>query len=81
VCSYCGCDSNDVIDRLLAENEGTINATWTSRASVHSGDPDGVDDVRSVVLRLLWPHTAAEEADLVRVMAREEVDADRRRAG
>jgi hypothetical protein len=78
VCSYCGCDANDVIGRAIADYEGISIATGRLRAEVHSGDPDGVDDARSVVLRLLWPHTAAEGADLVRVMARDEMYADYR---
>ena len=62
MCSYCGCDSTDVIGQLMAEHEGISNATGRLRAGVHSGDPDGVDDARAVALRLLWPHTTADEA-------------------
>ena len=80
MCSYCGCDSNDVIGRVLAEHEGISIATGRSRADVHSGDPDGVDDARTVVLRLSWPHAAAEAADLVRVVTRDEAYAERRRS-
>jgi len=76
MCSYCGCDSIEVIGRFMAEHEEIINATGRLRHGVQSGDPDAVDDARSVVLGLLWPHTAAEEAGLFRVMAREEVYAD-----
>ena len=73
MCSYCGCDSIEVIGRFMAEHEEIINATGRLRGGVHSGDPDGVDDARAVVLGLLWPHTKAEEAGLFRVMATDEV--------
>ena len=76
MCSYCGCDSIEVIGRFMAEHEEIINATGRLRGGVHSGDPDGVDDARAVVMGLLWPHTTAEEAGLFRVMAQEEVYAD-----
>ena len=76
MCSYCGCDSIEVIGRFMAEHEEIINATGRLRVGVHSGDADAVDDARAVVLGLLWPHTAAEEAGLFRVMATDEVYAD-----
>jgi Hemerythrin HHE cation binding domain len=76
MCSYCGCDSIEVIGRFMAEHVEIVNATGRLRRGVHSGDPDAVDDARAAVVGLLWPHTSAEEAGLFRVMAREEVYAD-----
>lgn len=76
MCSYCGCDSIEVIGRFMSEHEQVINATGRMRTAVRSGDHRAVEDTRSEVAALLWPHTEAEEAGLFRVMAREEVFAD-----
>nr|WP_300149410.1 hemerythrin domain-containing protein [Propionicimonas sp.] len=76
MCSYCGCDSIEVIGRFMAEHVEIINATGELRAAVHSNEPDAVAAARTVVASLLWPHTTAEEAGLFRVMAQDEVYAD-----
>ncbi|MGV8849825.1 MAG: hemerythrin domain-containing protein [Propionibacteriaceae bacterium] len=76
MCSYCGCDSIEVIGRFMAEHVEIINATGKLRRAVSSGDADSVASTRSAVAGLLWPHTEAEEAGLFRVMARDEVFAD-----
>ncbi|MCA0294371.1 MAG: hemerythrin domain-containing protein [Actinobacteria bacterium] len=73
MCSYCGCDSIEVIGRFMAEHVEIINATGVLRAAVHSGDPGALASARGVVAELLWPHTVAEEAGLFRVMAQDEV--------
>lgn len=73
MCSYCGCDSIEVIGRFMAEHVGIINATGKLRAAVASDDVNSLESARSVVADLLWPHTVAEEAGLFRVMARDEV--------
>src|SRR5665647_1842203 len=73
MCSYCGCDSIEVIGRFMAEHVEIINATGKLRAAVASDDVDSLESARSVVADLLWPHTVAEEAGLFRVMARDEV--------
>ncbi|MCC6497500.1 MAG: hemerythrin domain-containing protein [Propionibacteriaceae bacterium] len=73
MCSYCGCDSIEVIGRFMAEHVEIINANGDLRAAVHSGDADALEAARSVVAGLLWPHTVAEEAGLFQVMARDEV--------
>lgn len=72
MCSYCGCESIEVIGRFMAEHVEIINATGQLRAAVHSGDADRVGVARGVVAALLWPHTSAEEDGLFRVMRREE---------
>lgn len=72
MCSYCGCDSIEVIGRFMREHDGIINATGRMRAAVRSGNPIAVEDARAEVSALLWPHTSAEEVGLFRVMAREE---------
>lgn len=76
MCSYCGCDSIEVIGRFMSEHVEIINATGELRAAVRSGDVGRLDAARVAVSDLLWPHTVAEEAGLFRVMARDEVYAD-----
>jgi len=73
VCSYCGCDSIEVIGRFMAEHVEIINANGELRAAVHSGKAEALEAARSVVAGLLWPHTVAEEVGLFQVMARDEV--------
>ncbi len=72
MCSYCGCDSIEVIGRFMAEHVDIINATGDLRRAVVAGDPDDVEARRGQVAALLWPHTVAEEGGLFRVMARED---------
>lgn len=76
MCSYCGCESIEVIGRFMAEHVDIINATGDLRAAVASGDADRVATMRKRVAALLWPHTTAEEAGLFTVMARDEVFTD-----
>ena len=73
MCSYCGCDSIEVIGRFMAEHVEIINATGELRAAVLSGEPDAVEAARAVVAGMLWPHTVAEESGLFQVMARDQV--------
>ena len=58
MCSYCGCESIEVIGRFMAEHEQIINATGDLRRAVAAGDPDAVDVTRAAVARLLWAATA-----------------------
>lgn len=76
MCSYCGCDSIEVIGRFMSEHVEIINATGALRAAVASGEAAALEATRVVVAGLLWPHTVAEEAGLFTVMARDEVYAD-----
>ena len=76
MCSYCGCDSIEVIGRFMAEHVEIINATGELRRAVHSGDAGSLAAARTVVAGLLWPHTRAEEVGLFTVMARDEVYSD-----
>ena len=76
VCSYCGCDSIEVIGRFMAEHVEIINATGELRRAVHASDPHAVEHTKAKVAELLWPHTQAEESGLFRVMARDEVFTD-----
>ncbi len=72
MCSYCGCDSIEVIGRFMAEHVEIINATGGLRRAVAAGDAADVDAKRRAVAALLWPHTQAEEVGLFTVMARQD---------
>lgn len=76
MCSYCGCDSIEVIGRFMAEHVEIINATGDLRRAVSSDDAEAVESARVKVGALLWPHTQAEEGGLFRVMARDEEFSD-----
>lgn len=71
MCSYCGCDSIEVIGRFMNEHVEIINATGDLRRAVDSGVAADVTARRDQVAALLWPHTVAEEKGLFHVMARE----------
>ncbi|MFZ0530030.1 MAG: hemerythrin domain-containing protein [Propionicimonas sp.] len=73
MCGYCGCESIEVIGRFMAEHVEIINATGVLRAAVRTGDPGAVESAKASVAGLLWPHTAAEEGGLFRVLGRDEV--------
>ena len=72
MCSYCGCESIEVIGRFMAEHVEIINATGVLRSAVRSADPVAVGAAKLVVSELLWPHTVAEEGGLFRVLGRDE---------
>lgn len=72
MCSYCGCDSIEVIGRFMAEHVEIINATGELRRAVESRDAEGVRQACDEVNRLLFPHTESEEIGLFAVMRREE---------
>lgn len=72
MCSYCGCQSIDVIGRFTAEHEQIINATGLLRRAVAAGRTDEVVELVDEVAALLTPHTDAEEAGLFTVLRRDE---------
>ncbi|MCC6498547.1 MAG: hemerythrin domain-containing protein [Propionibacteriaceae bacterium] len=72
MCSYCGCESIEVIGRFMAEHVEIINATGALRSAVRSADPEAVRSASLAVSALLRPHTAAEEGGLFRVLGRDE---------
>ncbi len=76
MCSYCGCDSIEVIGRFMDEHVEIINATGELRSAVRSADAETVQTARAAVAGLLWPHTTAEEGGLFAVLSRDEVYAD-----
>jgi hemerythrin-like domain-containing protein len=69
VCSYCGCESIDVVGRFMREHVEIINATGDLRRATERRDATlvstGVDTVRA----LLEPHAEAEETGLFAVLA------------
>ncbi len=71
MCSYCGCDSIEVVGRFMAEHVEIINATGVLRRAIEAGDPPAVKDACTVLAALLFPHTTSEEVGLFTVMRRE----------
>ena len=72
MCSYCGCQSIDMIGRFTAEHEEIINATGMLRRAAAAGATDEVVELVDEVAALLSPHTRAEEAGLFTVLRRDE---------
>ncbi|HYN68076.1 MAG TPA: hemerythrin domain-containing protein [Ornithinibacter sp.] len=69
MCSYCGCESIDVVGRFMREHVDIINATGVLRRAAETGDPTRVHEAVSTLRTLLDPHTEAEEAGLFAVLA------------
>ncbi|WP_022909254.1 hemerythrin domain-containing protein [Aestuariimicrobium kwangyangense] len=72
MCSYCGCDSIDVIGRFMSEHVEIINATGDLRRAVEADEPPLVHQRVAEVAGLLGPHTGAEEVGLFSVMKRQD---------
>ncbi len=72
MCSYCGCESIDVIGRFMREHVAIINATGDLRRATESGDDGRVRGAVDVVRALLDPHTVAEEFGLFTVLAEDD---------
>ena len=72
MCSYCGCESIEVIGRFMAEHVEIINANGDLRRAVEHGAEEGVRTAAGRLAALLHPHTRAEEVGLFAVMARDE---------
>jgi PleD family two-component response regulator len=64
MCSYCGCESIDLIGRFMAEHVAIVNALTDLRSACHAGDAEAVQTAVTQMERLLHPHTAAEEVGL-----------------
>jgi len=76
VCSYCGCESIEVIGRFMSEHVEIINATGDLRRATASGDADEVRAAVAIVRGLLDPHARAEESGLFAVLAEDVEFAD-----
>lgn len=72
MCSYCGCESIDVIGRFMREHIGIVNALGDLGNACATGDPARVSVAASVLGGLLEPHTTAEEVGLFAVLAEDE---------
>ena len=72
MCTYCGCESIEVIGRFMAEHTDIVNAAGVLRRAVASGDRGAVERAADGVAALLHPHTRAEEVGLFTVMRRQE---------
>ena len=72
MCSYCGCESIEVIGRFMAEHVEIINASGSLRRACALGDDGGVVAAADALARLLEPHTGAEEVGLFTVLAEDE---------
>ena len=69
MCSYCGCESVEVVGRFMSEHVDIINATGDLRRATEAGDAGHVHDAVATVRALLDPHAEAEEAGLFAVLA------------
>lgn len=72
MCSYCGCDSIEVIGRFMDEHVEVINATGELREAVAAGGAAELASAKARVGELLWPHTEAEEVGLFTVLRRQD---------
>ena len=71
MCGYCGCESIDVIGRLMREHVDIINATGDLRRAAETADVALVGDAIALLSGLLEPHTGAEEVGLFAVLAQD----------
>ena len=69
MCSYCGCESVEVIGRFMSEHVAIINATGDLRRAAESRDGTRVHNAVVTVRALLDPHAEAEESGLFAVLA------------
>lgn len=72
MCSYCGCDSIQVIGRYMAEHVEIINSCGRLKAAVAAGDDAGIKAHAHELAHLLGPHTKSEEVGLFNIMGRRE---------
>ncbi len=69
MCSYCGCDSIDVIGRFMGEHVEIVNAAGDLRRACEAGDRTVARRAVDALAALLHPHTRAEEVGLFAVLA------------
>ena len=72
MCSYCGCESIDLIGRFMAEHVAIVNALTDLRSACHAGDAEAAQTAVTQMERLLHPHTAAEEVGLFAQLRQQE---------
>lgn len=72
MCSYCGCESIEVVGRFMAEHVAIVNASGTLHRACTEGDAARVVAAADALAALLHPHTTAEEAGLFALLAQDE---------
>lgn len=72
MCTYCGCESIEVIGRFMAEHTEIINAAGVLRRAAAAGDRPRVLAATDEVEVLLGPHTRDEEVGLFTVLRRQQ---------
>lgn len=72
MCTYCGCESIEVIGRFMAEHTEIINAAGELRRACEEGSSSQVAGAADRLAGLLHPHTRDEEVGLFAVMRRQE---------
>jgi hemerythrin-like domain-containing protein len=72
VCSYCGCESIEVVGRFMREHVDIINATGTLGRACDTGDLARVRASAAELAAILHPHTGAEEIGLFAVLAEDD---------
>ncbi len=71
MCSYCGCESVEVVGRFMAEHVEIVNASGTLRRACTEGDAARVATAADALAELLHPHTTAEEVGLFVLLAQD----------
>ena len=69
MCSYCGCESVEVIGRFMREHTEIVNASGALHAACRDGDPQALHAAADRVRALFGPHSVAEEAGIFTVLA------------
>ena len=69
MCSYCGCESIEVVGRFMAEHVEIVNASGTLGRACAGDDPARVAYAADALAQLLHPHTTAEERGLFALLA------------
>ena len=72
MCSYCGCESIEVVGRFMAEHVDIINATTELRHACAADDAPRVARAVDGIEVILHPHTRNEEVGLFAVLRRQE---------
>lgn len=80
MCSYCGCESIELIGRFMAEHVEIVNATGHLRQAQERGDASAATTAARALGALLGPHTRTEERGLFHLLARDQTFASEVRA-
>ncbi len=76
MCTYCGCESIEVVGRFMREHTAIVVAAGVLRRACGAGDRTAVGTAADALAALLVPHTHAEEVGLFTVLRRQEEFAD-----